>query len=124
MRKINLNKVIDVVNKTIPSLKGMFTTYMHQETNPITINSSSHSIGHLSGSYKSILTFVFNGIETNDKDMILFVKVLRYCGLPELQRLHYPDDTLKYHLEYDVTSYEVVYEYEKLMEQTIQGGGS
>lgn len=123
MRKINLNKVIDVVNKTIPSLKGMFTTYMHQETNPITINVSS-PIGHLSGSYKSILTFVFNGIETNDKDMILFVKVLRYCGLPELQRLHYPDDTLKYHLEYDVTSYEVVYEYEKLMEQTIRGGGS
>lgn len=116
MRKINLNKVIDVVNKTIPSLKGMFTTYMHQETNPITINSSS-PIGQLPGTHKSILTFVFNGIETNDKDMILFVKVLRYCGLPELQRHYYPEDTLNYHLTYDVTGYEVIYEYEKLMEQ-------
>ena len=124
MRKINLNKVIDVVNKTIPSLKGMFTPYLHQETSHITTQHQSYFIKTLGGSIKSTLTFVFNGIETNDKDMILFVKVLRYCGLPELQRHHYPDDTLKYHLEYDVTSYEVVYEYEKLMEQTIRGGGS
>lgn len=112
---IHLNKVIGVIIKIIPSLKGKFVPYIHRETTPF--------IGQLPGTKKTTLSFIFDGTEIKDKDIISLIRILRYCGLPELQRHYYPEDTLKYHLTYDVTDYNVIYEYEKLMEQIIQGGG-
>ena len=110
---INLNNVVELVNKQIPSLRGKYDIKYTQQLNHIFENLKDYKI---LGVDKE-LTLIINTFSLSDKDLDYCISIFRYCNISEITMIGYPSDNTYYHVSYDVSSLHLIWNVDRLREQ-------
>ena len=117
---INLNNVVELVNKQIPSLRGKYDIKYTQQLNHVFENLKDYKI---LGVDKE-LTLIINTFSLSDKDLDYCLSIFRYCNISEITMIGYPSDNTYYHVSYDVSSLHLIWNVDRLREQLSPPRGS
>ena len=117
---INLNNVVELVNKHIPNIRGKYNLKYTQQSNHAFENLKDYKI---LGVDKE-LTLIINTFSLSDKDLDYCISIFRYCNISEITIIGYPSDNTYYHVSYDVSSLNLIWDDTKLREQLSTERGS
>jgi len=117
---INLNNVVELVNKQIPSIRGKYDIKYTQQLNHVFENLKDYKI---LGVDKQ-LTLIINTFSLSDKDLDYCLSIFRYCNISEITTIGYPSDNTYYHVSYDVSSLHLIWNVDRLREQLSPQRGS
>lgn len=110
---INLNNVVELVNKHIPNIRGKYGLNYTQQSNHVLENLKNYKI---LGVDKE-LTLIINTFSLSDKDLDYCLAIFRYCNISKITTIGYPSDNTYYHVSYDVSSLHLIWNEDRLREQ-------
>ena len=117
---INLNNVVELVNKQIPNIRGKYDIKYTQQLNHVFENLKDYKI---LGVDKE-LTLIINTFSLSKKDLDYCISIFRYCNISEITMIGYPSDNTYYYVSYDVSSLHLIWNVDRLHEQLSPQRGS